>query len=412
MTVSAQQALADRIASAPEGAVQFSFTGRAAVCGNGRGFIAIGSSTYVGSYSVQDGAVQQSCRPGPARVVLGRDGRTITSVETYVGGDSVLPGARDLGRVPARQAAEYLLGIAARSEGRPARDAILPAAIADSADTWQALLAIARDQNRPRESRTTALTWLGRSAAELAAAPPSQIAQALVSIARDESGPSTVRDQALSTLSRLPRGDGIPALTDMVRTSSDNWLGRQAMTTLSSSGDPRARQFLRQIAEQPGVAEEIRLSALRGLGRSYATGDDATFLRGLYARLNTPAAKESVLNSVADIGGRENVQWVLARAGDASEAVALRRKAIQAATRAEPPIADLLGLYDRANDRVLKEDLIGVYARRTERGALDKLLAIARDAAEDKTLRRAAISRLSKSDDPRVLAALRDIILP
>ena len=46
----------------------------------------------------------------------------------------------------------------------PSRDAIMPAAIADSADVWQPLLAIARDAARPRETRTTALTWVGRAA--------------------------------------------------------------------------------------------------------------------------------------------------------------------------------------------------------------------------------------------------------
>jgi hypothetical protein len=64
--------------------------------------------------------------------------------------------------VSARDAADYLLSLAARLDGKPARDAIMPAALADSAVVSPQLLAIARDQSRSREARRSALSWLGR----------------------------------------------------------------------------------------------------------------------------------------------------------------------------------------------------------------------------------------------------------
>lgn len=409
------QSLADRVASGNDGAVQFSYSARPGVCGNGRSFVSIGSNTYIGSYSMNDGAVRESCTPGPVRVVVSRAGSTITSVETFVGTmENAAPAMgsapRDLGRVPARQAAEYLLSLAARLEGRPAKDAIMPAVLADSADVWQPLLAIARDAGRPRETRTHSLSWMGRATNELGAAPSAPVAAALVALAGDDNAERTIREQALSTLSRLPRGEGIPALIQMVTAGNQTWLGPKAMNTLANSGDPRAREFLRTIADRASVNDDIRLVAIRGIGRTYATSQDAAFLRQLYAKYPSPAIKESVISSVAEVGGRENLQFVMSVAGNPAEPVEVRRKALSAASRAEAPIGDFIALYAKV-DRPLKEELISLYSRRTESAAVDKLISIAK-SDEDTTLRRRAISRLSQSRDPRAATTLREIVVP
>ena len=409
------QSLADRVSSGSDGAVQFSFSARPGVCGNGRSFVSIGSSTYIGSYSMVDGAVRESCDSGPVRVVVNRAGSTIVSVETYVGAPSGAtpstgPVVRDLGRVPAREAAAYLLSLASRLEGRPGKDAIMPAVLADSADVWQPLLAIARDPARPRETRTSALSWLGRAANDLGAAPAGQVATALVALASDENAERTIRERSMSTLSGLPRGEGIPALIQMVNTGSDIWLGTRAMSTIASSGDPRAREFLRTIADRGNINENIRLTAIRGIGRSYATSQDAAFLRQLYSKYPSAAIKESVITSVADAGGRENIQFIMNVAGNPAEPIEIRRRALSAASRAEAPIADFVALYARS-DRPMKEALISIYGTRTESAAMDKLISIAK-TDEDTVLRRRAISRLSQSKDPRAAATLKEIIVP
>jgi HEAT repeat protein len=409
------QSLADRVSSGGDGAVQFSFAARPGVCGNGRSFVSIGANTYIGSYNMVNGSVRESCDAGPVRVVISRAGSTITSVETFVGSpaDAALPTgptARDLGRVSAREAASYLLSLASRLEGRPGRDAIMPAVLADSADIWQPLLAVARDAGRSRETRTQALSWLGRAAGDLGAAPSGQLATALVALAGDENTERTIRERAMSTLSNLPRGEGIPALIQMVSSGSDIWLGTKAMSTIASSGDPRAREFLRTIADRANINEDIRLTAIRGIGRSYATSQDAAFLRQLYSKYPSPAIKESVISSVADAGGRDNIQFIMSVAGNPAEPIEIRRKALSAASRAEAPISDMVALYARA-DRPMKEALIGIYGSRTETAAMDKLISIAK-TDEDTVLRRRAISRLSASKDPRVAAALKEIIVP
>jgi HEAT repeat protein len=410
------QSLADRVSSGSDGAIQFSFAARPGVCGNGRSFVSIGSNTYIGSYNITDGAVREACDAGPVRVVVNRAGSTITSVETYVGSPAAGttiptgPAARDLGRVPAREAAAYLLSLAAKLEGRPGKDAIMPAVLADSADVWQPLLAVARDPARPRETRTSALSWLGRAANDLGAAPSGQVASALVALAGDENAERTIRERAMSTLSSLPRGEGIPALIQMVSSGSDIWLGTKAMSTIANSGDPRAREFLRTIADRANTNEDIRLTAIRGIGRSYATSQDAAFLRQLYSKYPSQAVKESVISSVADAGGRENIQFIMNVAGNPAEPIEIRRKALSAASRAEAPIADFVSLYAKA-DRPMKEALITIYGTRTESAATDKLISIAK-TDEDTMLRRRAISRLSQSKDPRAAATLKEIIVP
>jgi hypothetical protein len=409
------QSLADRVSSGGDGAVQFSFSARPGVCGNGRSFVSIGSNTYIGSYNMVDGAVRESCTAGPVRVVVSRAGPVITSVETYVGAPAgeappTGPAARDLGKVPAREAAAYLLSLAAKLEGRPGKDAIMPAVLADSADVWQPLLAIARDAARPRETRTSALSWLGRAANDLGAAPSGQVASALVALAGDENAERTIRERAMSTLSSLPRGEGIPALIQMVSSGNDYWLANKAMSTIASSGDPRAREFLRTIADRANINEEVRLTAIRGIGRSYATAQDAAFLRQLYSKYPSAAIKESVISSVASAGGRENLQFIMNIAGNPAEPIEVRRRALSAASSAEAPIGDFVALYARA-DRPMKEALISIYGSRTESAATDKLISIAK-TDEDMTLRRRAISRLSQSKDPRAAATLKEIIVP
>jgi len=57
----------------------------------------------------------------------------------------------------------------------------------------------------------------------------------------------------------------------------------------------------------------------------------------------------------------------------------------------------------------MKRALVGIYVRNGERPAVDKLLSIVKGEG-DMSVRRSAISQLSRSDDPRIKAALQDIV--
>jgi hypothetical protein len=407
------QSLGQRVGSAPEGRVQFSFAARQGVCGNGRSYIQTGPNSYSGTWvgSFDDTRRLEPCVSGPVRVVLDRADRTVISVHSYVGPLVAEPGVTDLGTVRAQDAVDYLLSLARDAEGRVGRDAILPAMLADSASASSALLQIARDQSRPRETRRSALSWLGQSAGAQGVVPAA-VSDAILQIARDETDNIEVRRAALGVLSRLDHGAGIPQLIDLARanlTGDRTWLSKESLSALARSGDPRARDFLRSVVQRSDVPDDVLYTAIRGLGTEYATGRDADLLRQIYPKLGGDRSRDAVLSVLAEVGGTENTRWLLGVARDESASIATRRRALSYASRAGAPIADLVRLYDTTTDPQMKDALISVYVQSGDRQAVDKLLSIAKND-ENAGIRRRTIAQLSRSEDPRVKEFLKEII--
>jgi HEAT repeat protein len=405
------QSLQSRVSQAPDGRVQFSFAARPGVCGNGRTYYSTGPGNYNGVFytSYSDGYRNDACVPGPVRVVIDRADKLPLSVQTYVGpADSTLRGVTDLGRVRAQDAADYLLSLASTVDGRAGREAISPAMLADSANTSSALVAIAKNTSLARDTRRRALDAMGRSTDGMQTIPAS-VTDPILSIARDEMDNQNVRQGALSVLGRLDHGAGIPPLIQLSQQTQSNWLARQAMQTLANSGDPRARQYLRTVVKRTDLPEDVLRVALRSLGQQYATAQDAALLREIYPTLRSDATRESVFSALAEMGGAENVHWLLALAQDGNQSTSLRRRATDAASRAGAPIADLIKLYDTTTDPSMKQTLISVYIRNGERAAIDKLISIVK-GEENISVRRSAINQLSKSEDPRVKQALQDLV--
>src|SRR5919198_2501054 len=304
------QSLARRISSAPDGRVQFSFPARPGVCGNGRSYIQTGPNNYSGSWD--DSRRMDPCVAGPVRVVLDRADRSVISIQTYVGPPNVDQGTTDLGMVDPQDAVDYLFSLAREAEGRVGREAIMPAMLADDVRTSRQLLEIGRDQSRPRETRRSALSWLGQSAGAQGAVP-SSITEALLQIARDEADNMEVRRSALGVLSRLDHGAGIPPIIELGRANLSGertWLSKESLSALARSGDPRAREFLRGVIQRTDVADDVLFTAIRGLGTEYATGRDADLLRQVYPKLSGEPARDAVLSALAEIGGAENTPWL------------------------------------------------------------------------------------------------------
>ncbi len=405
------QSLAARVDAAPAGHVQFSFAARPGVCGNGRTYIQTAPGNFTGSFytSTAETLRNDPCEPGPVRVILDRANREIIAVQTYVGPATTLPVNTDLGRVSTHQAADYLLDLAAKSEGRVGRDAIFPATLADSATILDGLVRVARNQALPRETRSSALSYVGRASDRTQTIPPG-VVETLLAVARDESDNLAVRKQALSVLGRLEHGSGIPTLVDLARQSNSVWLSRESMTVLASSGDPRARAYLRSAVQRDDLNEDALAIAIRALGQQFSTQQDAALLRSLYPRLNTEKSRDAVLAAVAEVGGSENVKWLIDLARNDSELASRRRKALDSAARAGAPIAELVRLYDSVSEQQMKEALVAIYARSGERLATDKLISIVK-TEPNANVRRRAITSLSTSDDPKVKEALKEVII-
>jgi HEAT repeat protein len=412
-SVARGQSLARRVSSAPDGRVQFSFPARAGVCGNGRTYIQTGPNNYSGTWigSGDDARRTDPCVEGPVRIVLDRADRSVISLQTYVGPPSVDQGTTDLGTVRPEDAADYLLSLARQAEGRVSREAIMPAMLADEVNVSSDLLAIARDPSRPRETRRSALTWLGQTAGAHGAISP-RLTEALLQIARDETDNIEVRRASLGVLSRLDQGAGIPPLMELARanlTGDRTWLSKESLSALARSGDPRARDFLRDVVQRGDVPDDVLYTAIRGLGTEYATGRDADLLRQIYPKLTGDRSRDAVLSVLSEVGGTENTRWLLGVARDETSAIQTRRRALSYAGRAGVPMADLVRLYDTTTDPQMKDALINLYAQSGEKVAVDKLLSIARND-ENPSIRRRTIAQLSRSDDPRVKEFLKDLI--
>ena len=398
------QTLANRIASAADRSVQFSYPVRPGVCGDGRTYISTGSGNYYGTFSTNSA---DQCLAGPVRVVADLADRNVIALRTYVGGAvaAVETGVTNLGTVSAAEAADYLIGVAARADGRIGRDAIFAALLGENVELTPRLLDIARDQNRPLETRRAALSGLVRSDSRQF----DRVGSALVQIATNESDVRGVRSSALSALSRLDHGAGIQPLIQLASSNLSSWVGREALTVLSRSGDPRARQFLRSTAQRTDLPDEVQAVAIRGLGREYVTGQDANLLRSLYPRVTGQRSQDAVLASLSELGGSENVQWIAGLVRNDKLPLESRRRALQHLSRAGATTPSLLALYDPISDTRMRESLISVYSRLADKAATDKLVWIARNE-QNLALKRRAISALSRNSDPSIRQALQEIV--
>ena len=401
------QSLADRVAGASDPRVQFSFAARAGVCGNGRSFIQVGNNSWYGSWN--DGDRREPCTEGPVRVVLDRAGREVVSISTYAGPTPApTAGVTDLGRVRTRDAAEYLLTLAERAEGRVSRDAVLPAMLADSVDPTPRLLTLVRNQNAARETRRTAISWLARPL-DSGDRGVKEVADVLIQISKDDDENQSVREQAMRTLARLEHGAGTAQLMDLARDTQRTSMARLALSALNSSGDPRARQYLRDVVRRADLPDDVLAAGIRGVGGEFATGEDIKLLRDVYPKLPGERSREAALHAIGTFGGSENVRWLLGLSRDANQPVNVRRRAIQHAYRGGAPVTEIIKLYDETTDLQLKDAVMSALVESGEKQATDKLMLIAQKD-ESSQMRRKAVSVLSRSSDERVKKFLSDLV--
>ena len=272
---------------------------------------------------------------------------------------------------------------------------------------WPGLLALSRNRDLSRSVRSSALSWLGRELDRLEGEDARKASAALISLATDTEETLPIRQQAVSVLARSQRAD-LSALTRMAN-GTDTWLRHAAIQSLANSGDPRAREYLRNAFQDPALPEPLRVSVIRGLGRDYATARDLELLRSRYPSLGSTNAKQAVLSVMGEQGGNTNLQWLLGVAGDSDAVPELRGQAVEAAQRAGASTAQIGKLYDQAPDRRAKEAAINALLKNGDRAAIDILIRIARTET-DPSVRRSLINRLGRLDDERVKQLLHDLV--
>ena len=225
------QSLAERVREAGDGEVRFRYATRDGieVCENG---IRRGERNHV--YGTWDSDGAWNCTEGEAEITLRiRDGR-VRSLDLG-------PASGDLLRaIPAADAAEFLLELAATARSDVAEDAILPAQIARDVVTWPRILEIARDRDRPEDVRKQAVFRLGQEAADTAT-------DGLAELAGDHGEDEDVRESAVFALSQRPNDEGVPILMELAETAEHGDVRRSALFWLAQSGDERVLSFFERI---------------------------------------------------------------------------------------------------------------------------------------------------------------------
>ncbi len=225
------QSLAQRVERVRDGTVRMSYATRPEVCGNGRNINIVRSTADW----------ESDCQHGPARVVLDWRGGKLVKVDTYVGGRwrAAEAGVTDLGTVGASEAAKYLLDLAPRVPGGVGDKLVFPATLADSAIVWPQLVQLGRDAAIPRETRKSAVFWLGQAAG-------AEITRALGGLI-DDTTDREIQKQAVFALSQHKGDEAVPLLIRIAREHRDPDVRKSAMFWLGQTGDPRAVAFFEEI---------------------------------------------------------------------------------------------------------------------------------------------------------------------
>lgn len=240
------QSIASRVARVSNGTVRMTFAARPGICGSGNSIMhsnGRGRTTWGNDWQrSRDVEWETDCSLGPARIVVDKRDGEITDLRFYVGGRWRPAGSDvvDLGVVPAREAADYLLSVAQTERGSMGEKAIFPATIADSSNVWPTMIRIARNADVPRSTRGQAVFWLGQAAGDAATAN-------LRDIVVDNSVDREVREQAVFALSQRPKEEGVPALISIARTNKDPEIRKKAMFWLGQSHDPRAIDLFEEL---------------------------------------------------------------------------------------------------------------------------------------------------------------------
>lgn len=402
------QSIAARVAAAGQGEVRMTFASRADACGDGGSMIGIGDSFMMNSTSEFQGHwTSTNCRHGPARVAVEVGPSGVTRVRTHIGGSWTDGSGKitDLGVVSAPAAAAYFLDLAEKNDAAGARNILMPAIVADSAEIAPRMLALGQRTSASTEMRRTAIKWSGILGDASVVAPLTALAKS------GEDGKKSVAEAAVFALSQVKGNAGVPALIDLAHSGTSTRLRSQAVFWLGQSGDDNARREVRAIANDVATPADVREKAVFALGHSdETTAEDLRFLRDLFGRVDDDRIRNQILMAMAQSDDSDARKWVLSIARDENAPVEARKKAIFWAGQGDTPTADIAAFYDAISNETLKEHTIFVLSQRDDKAATDKLLAIVHGDG-DRELRKKALFWLGQKDDPAVTKAITDLVV-
>ncbi len=231
-------------------------------------------------------------------------------------------------------------------------------------------------------------------------------ASTLIPVAKSDPSPN-VRMAALEYLIRIQTDAAINAVIEIARTSDDKQVQRAAVRALAQSTNAHARAEVRTIVENNTGDETLRTSVIDGLD-ARMTAEDATWLRGLYAKTTSARIKDRIVSTLARNGGDANNQWLLALVRNDDESLDARTTALEHVGRSMD-LATLDKMYDMSSSRPIRQTVLDLLSERKEPEALDKIVEVAKSGT-DIDMRRHAINILSRSKDPRASKLLLQLV--
>ena len=223
-----------------------------------------------------------------------------------------------------------------------------------------------------------------------------------------------LRSEAMRWLPRVAGDNAVPQLEEILKTSTDESTQRNAVYALSSIDTERARRAVRTLIERNDAAEGVRKEAILSLSREREgrgiSMEEMQYLRGLYGKLDAPRLREAILMSVSRIETADNTAFLTSVAKNQNETTSLRTTAIQRLGRMESvPVTEIAKLYDVADARDLRTQILYALGNRKEPEAIDKLIEVARKDT-DPNIRRTAINILARSNNPRAVQMMKELI--
>jgi HEAT repeat protein len=254
---------------------------------------------------------------------------------------------------------------------------------------------------------------------------------------------TVLKEAAIGYLGRYGGLEAVPSLIQMSRSEPNEKLRMRAIVALGRTGDERGLEVLRELAMSPVYENESPTdSALHALAahenpratailadavisgknneaRSHGAqllsgrrGDDVTDqLFRIYDGVSEVEVKKYVL---AGLGNRKDPRAVarlieVARNAPNKE---LRMQAIHSIPNrnAEQDLDVLVSLYDAEREEDLKNHILDAIGHYQHRRAYQKLMQVVNNKSEATDRRKKAVSLLSKSKDPEVLAFLENML--
>jgi len=231
----------------------------------------------------------------------------------------------------------------------------------------------------------------------------------MLDVARNDPDPE-VREQAVFWLTQNDSPETVSVLGAILSNPADSELHEHALHALGMMSDPAASSILHEFAQSESADPDLRAQAIFSMSQN-ASAVDADFLRSLFSSTQDAETREAILFALSQVSDEgSSAQWLMEIAMDTSEGTEMRTQALFMASQAgSVSSADLIGVYDRAQDTELKQQTLFILSQQEDSAAFDKLLDVARNES-DSELRQNAVFWIGQSGDPRAEQILLDIL--